>query len=118
MIDIAERCFSKAEVEALHALPAHLQRDRFFDYWTLKEAYVKGRGMGLSLPLDKFTIEFGQGPGPTVVVDPGFDDGTRWQLSLTSPTARHRLSSAVCLGDGPPLTLFLRSVVPLADGML
>jgi 4'-phosphopantetheinyl transferase len=117
-INIAERCFSMAEVEELRALPTHLRRERFFDYWTLKEAYVKGRGMGLSIPLHKFTIEFGQMPGPTVVVDPDVDDGARWQLSLTSPTARHRLSSAVCLGDGPLLTLLLQSVVPFADGML
>jgi 4'-phosphopantetheinyl transferase len=117
-IDIAERFFSKTEVEELRALPAHLQRERFFDYWTLKEAYVKGRGMGLSIPLHKFTIIFGHMPGPNVVVDPDFDDGARWQLSLTSPTARHRLSSAICLGDDPPLTFLLQSVVPFADGML
>ena len=114
-IDIAERFFSKTEVEELRALPAHLQRERFFDYWTLKEAYVKGRGMGLSIPLHKFTIEFGQMPGPIVVVDPDVDDGARWQLSLTSPTARHRLSSAVCVGNGPQLELLLQSVVPFAD---
>jgi 4'-phosphopantetheinyl transferase len=118
VIDIAKHCFSKMEVEELHALPAHLRRERFFDYWTLKEAYVKGRGMGFSMPLHKFTIEVGQMPGPTVVVDPDIDDGARWQLSLTSPTARHRLSSAICLCDGPPLTLLLQSVVPFADGML
>ena len=115
VINIAERCFSKTEVEELRALPAHLRRERFFDYWTLKEAYVKGRGMGLSMPLHKFTIEFGQMPGPTVVVDPDVDDGARWQLSLTSPTARHRLSSAVCVGNGPQLELLLQSVVPFAD---
>ena len=117
-IGIAERCFSKTEVEELRALPAHLRRERFFDYWTLKEAYLKGRGMGLSIPLHKFTIEFGQMPGPTVVVDPDVDDGACWQLTLTSPTARHRLSSAVCLDDGPLLALLLQSVVPFADGML
>jgi 4'-phosphopantetheinyl transferase len=117
-IDIAERCFAKTEIEELRALPARLQRERFFDYWTLKEAYVKGRGMGLSMPLDRITIKFGQMAGPTVAVDPGIDDGALWQLSLTSPTARHRLSAAVCLGDGPPLALLLQSVVPFAGWTL
>jgi 4'-phosphopantetheinyl transferase len=113
-VGIAERFFSKAEVEELRALPAQLQRERFFDYWTLKEAYVKGRGMGLSMPLHKFTINFNQMSDPTVFVEPDVDDAARWQLRLTFPTACHRLASAVCLGDGPPLTLLLHSVVPFA----
>ena len=111
---LAERFFSKPELEALRALPAELQRERFFDYWTLKEAYVKGRGLGLSLPLHKFAIKLEPMSDPTVVVEPEVDDGARWQLGLTRPTAAHRLASAVCLGVGPPLTLFLHSVVPFA----
>jgi len=116
-VEIAERFFSKAEVDELHALPAHLQRERFFDYWTLKEAYVKGRGMGLSIPLRKFTIKFQHMSDPTVVVEPDIDDGAGWQLYLTSPTPHHRLSSAVCLDNGPPLTLFLHSVIPFAGAV-
>jgi 4'-phosphopantetheinyl transferase len=109
---LAAHFFSKVEVDELRRLPAQLQRERFFDYWTLKEAYVKGRGTGLSMPLHKFTIKFNPMSEPTVVVEPDIDDGARWQLFLTNPTNRHRLASAVCLGDGPPLTLLLHSVVP------
>lgn len=117
-VDIAKRFFSKREAEELRALPAHLRRERFFDYWTLKEAYVKGRGLGLSIPLHKVTIKLAQMSEPKVVVDPNFDDGKRWQLNLTSPTARHRLACAVCLSDGSPLRLLLRSVVPFAEKVL
>jgi 4'-phosphopantetheinyl transferase len=56
-LDIAHRYFAPAETSALHALPGPLQPDRFFDYWTLKESYIKAMGKGLSLPLDQFSFD-------------------------------------------------------------
>jgi 4'-phosphopantetheinyl transferase len=56
-IDIADRFFAPAEVSALHALPQVAQQQRFFEYWTLKESYIKARSMGLSIPLDHFSFD-------------------------------------------------------------
>ena len=56
--DLAQRYFAPAEVAQLRALPPTEQRARFFQMWTLKEAYVKARGLGLSLPLDHFAFSF------------------------------------------------------------
>jgi len=51
-IPLPERYFSASEVRGLRALPLCEQAQSFFAYWTLKESYVKARGLGLLLPLD------------------------------------------------------------------
>jgi 4'-phosphopantetheinyl transferase len=53
-VELASRFFAPPEAQALGALPAPEQSRRFFTYWTLKESYIKARGLGLALPLDKF----------------------------------------------------------------
>jgi len=55
-IEVADRYFSCFESAALRALPVEAQHRRFFEYWTLKEAYIKARGLGLSLPLEQFSF--------------------------------------------------------------
>ncbi len=53
---IPERFFSPREVAALRALPESRQLEAFFDYWTRKEAYMKGRGLGFALPPTSFDV--------------------------------------------------------------
>ena len=63
---IADRFFSESEVNALLTLPEHAQTQRFFDYWTLKEAYIKARGLGLALPLGDFSFAILDAPAASV----------------------------------------------------
>lgn len=53
---VAERVFSELERAGLRALPPSEQRARFFELWTLKEAYIKATGKGFSAPLRDITF--------------------------------------------------------------
>ena len=70
--ELAKRYFAPQEIANLQLLPASLRRAGFFWHWTLKEAYVKCRGVGLSLPLDGFA--FSPAPDGTAVLRGADDD--------------------------------------------
>ena len=57
-LELAERFFSPSEFERLRHLPSDQANRLFFTLWTSKEAYLKARGTGLSLGLDRFEIRF------------------------------------------------------------
>ena len=113
---IAERHFAPSEVRDLRALPTADQPRAFFEYWTLKEAYIKARGMGLALPLGAFAFGLRPPLPPTIAFVEGFDDvPARWQFWQAWPTPEHRLSLAI-ERDGADLPVTL-TTVPL-DALL
>jgi 4'-phosphopantetheinyl transferase len=60
-LEIAERFFSKNEIESLHSLSASEQLIGFYKIWTRKEAYVKAIGEGISHSLDQFSVSISSG---------------------------------------------------------
>ena len=54
---LAQRFFAAAEARHLQQLRDEHRGDAFFAIWTLKEAFVKGIGRGLSFPLDAFCFD-------------------------------------------------------------
>lgn len=56
-LDVADGYFADAERDWLSALPLEARHDQFYALWTVKEAYAKALGLGLSLPLNSFCIE-------------------------------------------------------------
>ncbi len=53
---IAKRYFSSDEYQSLQMLSPAAQKTRFFEYWTLKEAFVKATGLGISQGLNSFSF--------------------------------------------------------------
>jgi 4'-phosphopantetheinyl transferase len=112
--DVAGRHFAPSEVRDLRALPAPDQDRVFFDYWTLKEAYIKARGFGLALPLGDFAFKLNPPHAPEIRFEPSLDDDpATWQFLQDWPTPTHRLALAV-RREGPDLPVRIREVVPPA----
>ena len=83
---LAERFFAPEEVKVLMQLPPAEQRAAFFECWTRKEAFIKARGMGLSLPLNQFVVAFGAGVAPALLSakdDP--NASARWLVRNLQP---------------------------------
>lgn len=122
LLEIADRFMAAPEAAAIRALPPDAQGFRFFTYWTLKEAYIKARGMGLSIPLDKFWFlldgEVPASSGVQVVLDPDMDDdASEWSFAQLQPTDRHLLAvarrePAPFQGAGAGFDLQVRRIVP------
>jgi 4'-phosphopantetheinyl transferase len=55
-LELAERFFSRQEVEWLRSQPASEHIPSFFSCWTAKEAYIKAHGQGLSMSLSSFGV--------------------------------------------------------------
>ena len=116
-VAIADRYFSPSECAALHALPESAQRDRFFSYWTLKESYIKARGLGLAIPLGEFSFHVEEKP-IRISFDPRLeDDPADWQFHHERLSDRHVLAFGVRRGRRADLTLRVREGVPLEGGL-
>ena len=117
-VDIAglDRYFAAEESAALLALPARARRRRFFELWTLKESYIKARGMGLAIALDAFRFELAGDRGLTFHVRPELADSPqRWRLWQLAP--RPDYLAAVCAARGAEAAprIIVREIVPLAS---
>ena len=82
---VAEHFFAPREVAALRAVPGHRRKEAFFNCWTRKEAYVKARGEGLLVPLDRFEVSLAPGEPATLRTPGDPSEAARWSLLSLSP---------------------------------
>jgi 4'-phosphopantetheinyl transferase len=94
--EIAERFFSPQERAALRSLPAPVKYEAFFHCWTRKEAYIKARGEGLSLPLDQFAVSLTPGePAALLTTHWAPHEAARWALRELMPGPGYAAALAV-----------------------
>jgi len=92
--DIAGRYFSPPEILGLQELPGVERGTRFIELWTLKEAYLKAIGVGLSNPLKDFGFDLTGTSALRFDAPPG-SVSADWQFALFAPSDRHRMAVAV-----------------------
>ena len=94
--EIARDYFSQLEVAMLRDLPMNLRVEGFFNCWTRKEAYIKARSEGLSLPLNEFDVSLVPGdPVRLLNVLNNQEEVTRWSLRGLEPGAGYVAAVAV-----------------------
>jgi 4'-phosphopantetheinyl transferase len=82
VMELAERFFSRPEVDWLRSQAASEHIASFFSCWTAKEAYIKAQGEGLSLALDSFGV----------LPDPGDASFKLWLQVYADPEESRRWS--------------------------
>ena len=115
-LGIADRFFSEKEANDLQKLPEENRRDRFYDYWTLKESYIKARGKGLSISLDQFTFHISDADPLRISFDPRLKDNPKhWRFWLLKPTDRHKAAISVFNQGKRENTLMIKKTIPLIE---
>lgn len=111
--DLYRRFCAPSEIADIEAQPEPERMRRFLTYWTLKEAYLKARGLGIAVHLAdlEFTIE---GPRPSIRFR-GSLKGTDadWTFALFQPSPRFLLSVAAPQPSGTQPPGFSVQAVPL-----
>jgi len=108
--DLVVRCCSPEEVADVDAQGADW-RDRFLTYWTLKEAYLKARGLGIAVHLPDISFSLGADAIRIGFLDSLAGTDADWRFRLERVTPHHML--AVAAGPG---SVFHPSQ-PFSDGL-
>lgn len=82
-LSIGQSYFCPEEGAQLNDLPDQDKPARFFEFWTLKEAYLKALGVGLSAGLQTISFDLTKMPGLGVQFpDQGPECGRSWSFDL------------------------------------
>jgi 4'-phosphopantetheinyl transferase len=109
---LAQHYFARAELDALAAVPAEHRRRRFFELWTLKEAYLKATGKGLAGTLDSIAFALSE-HAIEIAFAPGIDDHAGdWQFAQHAPSASHLMALAIKRATRAPFTTRIFETVP------
>ncbi len=96
--EIAERFFSKNEVQALKTALQSNQKELFFRVWSRKEAYIKGIGKGLSIPLGSFDVSLTK-EAKILKAETKASDKNQWNIKSLNPKKGYSAAVTCALPD-------------------
>lgn len=114
---LAHQVFAADEVAYLQCLERHARRHAFFGIWTVKEAYIKAVGKGLSIPLQSFSVSLAERSlaiGDELHCDPDAGGSEDWNVLVSQPLPNHALSVVVRTGAAGAVRYKLREIEPEA----
>jgi len=97
-MEVAER-FAPSERAALAALGPGPREELFFAYWTLKEAYMKARGLGLAIALDQIVFDVSRATIEIAFGEGCPDDEKAWRFESWPVSDTCRAALAVKTGQ-------------------
>lgn len=106
-IDIAEHYFSPAEARLVTEKTGSERQETFFRLWTLKEAYLKATGQGLTIPLDSFAFDL----DPLALTLKAPETVSAWHFAEFRPSPGHAIALAVSSPE--PIPIDAAAVSPL-----
>lgn len=96
---LAKAFFSEREIRELAELPQASKLKGFFDCWTRKEAFVKAVGLGLTCPLNRFSVSLAPGR-PAAVLEAADELGAAEKWTMISLATGPDFSAALVF-EGP-----------------
>ena len=107
-LEFARRFFAAAEAAELASLPAARRKAAFLEFWTLREAFVKARGVGLMTAPADFAFSL-SGPGEARVSFNNSSEETpeNWRFYRFCPVTDYRAALAVArpASERPVITI-------------
>jgi 4'-phosphopantetheinyl transferase len=98
-LNLARRYFTPEEAQSFEGLTEASIRDRFFDFWTLKEAWLKAYGTGLKTSLNTFGFTLGADNITITFTDQLDEKPDDWSFLQFDMEGGYRLS--VSVNDSP-----------------
>ena len=113
-LSLADRYFTKSEAAYVRNRPVEERQAAFFDIWTLKESYIKAKGMGLSIELNAFGFTIDQ--ETRIFFDPSLDDApNQWRFFRFSPVEKYKAAISVKSPMQNAFNLRVYQCIPFAE---
>lgn len=112
---LARRYFAPGEQAWIERLGDADVAAGFYRTWTLKEAYLKAIGTGLSVSPERFAVHLQVSPAWLQAPAPGYEEAGPWHFA--EPQVGARFAAAVCWrGEGRPLQVRAAAELQATEG--